>query len=176
MESTKIVLGSVHTGGGLAKNAPGNLLGVGSLQGLRDNILDDESEDIHMQMQDDMSLPQAVVILLTDDKGRVLTVSDGPNSTMPGGSVELGESLEDAAHRELKEETGIDASWLVPIFKGMTGETMTTTFKALRYSGKFQSSDEGEVGWSTTKEVMQSQYGDYFKKLMSSIVMNNTPK
>jgi 8-oxo-dGTP pyrophosphatase MutT (NUDIX family) len=48
-------------------------------------------------------------ILVTDGQGRLLLGerSDNHSWGIPGGSLELGESLEDAARRETLEETGL---------------------------------------------------------------------
>lgn len=53
-----------------------------------------------------------VGVVLTDGQGRILLgerVKDGeePSWCLPGGAVEPGERFEDAAVRELREETGI---------------------------------------------------------------------
>ncbi|WP_088012773.1 NUDIX hydrolase [Gottfriedia acidiceleris] len=55
-------------------------------------------------------MPGANVILL-DSQKRVLLQLRKDNNTwgLPGGSLELGENLEEVAKRELKEETGITA-------------------------------------------------------------------
>ena len=56
----------------------------------------------------------AVVIVLTDDDGRVLMIRRGPAAPRvgwwmpPGGRVEPGETHEDAVRREAREELGLE--------------------------------------------------------------------
>lgn len=54
-------------------------------------------------------VPSANVVV-TDDAGRVLVIhrTDNGNWALPGGALDLGESLVQTAVREVKEETGID--------------------------------------------------------------------
>ena len=60
--------------------------------------------------------PQAVAIILINDRKEVLlqlrdnnpAISFANSWTLPGGVVESGETPEQAAHRELAEETGLD--------------------------------------------------------------------
>ncbi|MGO4500136.1 NUDIX hydrolase [Paenibacillus sp. 2RAB27] len=65
-------------------------------------------------------LPGAVVILV-NDLGQVL-LQQRPNGTwgLPGGLMDLGESLEDTARREFFEETGLTVGdlALVGVFSG----------------------------------------------------------
>lgn len=51
----------------------------------------------------------SVSAVIFDRRGRLLLQqrSDGGQWGLPGGSVEVGESLTDAVHREVKEETGL---------------------------------------------------------------------
>lgn len=55
------------------------------------------------------SLVPSVNIVVTDDDGRILMIrrTDNGNWAVPGGAIDLGESLVGAAVRETVEETGI---------------------------------------------------------------------
>lgn len=56
------------------------------------------------------SIVPSVNVVVTDDQDRILLIqrSDNGNWALPGGAIDLGESLVQAAIRETKEETGID--------------------------------------------------------------------
>jgi len=56
------------------------------------------------------SMVPSANVVVTDDAGRILLIhrSDNDNWAVPGGAMELGESMVDCAVRETKEETGID--------------------------------------------------------------------
>lgn len=56
------------------------------------------------------SLKPGASALVTDDSGQVLMQrrGDSGNWSLPGGIMEVGETLEDCAVRETREETGLD--------------------------------------------------------------------
>jgi len=65
--------------------------------------------------------PRVAVGAIVFDQGRVLLVRRGkppsPNVwAFPGGSVNLGESLEEAAEREIREETGLRVRAGKPVY------------------------------------------------------------
>jgi 8-oxo-dGTP pyrophosphatase MutT (NUDIX family) len=117
-------------------------------------------------------MPQAVVIYATNPSGAILTIANDSNGTdvnMPGGGIERGETTEEAARRELWEETGLLAGTMSEIFSGEQNGKFVTVFRAFNLSGSFRSSSEGEVGWATKEDVEGSKYGKFFKKMLASI-------
>jgi 8-oxo-dGTP diphosphatase len=105
------------------------------------------------------SFRQSVVVMAWDDNGRVLVVTRGPGNRgafgMPGGKVEAGESLEEAARRELHQETGLVAGPLVELYDGPSGDGIfwCTCFFASALSGDLRSSPEGDALWVLPEEL-----------------------
>lgn len=142
--------------------APGNIRAGSLTRGSRGSILNDE-EDV-----DVINAPHAVVVLLQRGD-RFLAVSRGPDASdmnLPGGKVEIGEELMDAAHRELQEETGIRARHLIPVYEDLSDNGfIVTVFRAKGWDGQLSPSEEGVPDWVEAEELLVSRYGDFFRRL-----------
>ena len=76
------------------------------------------------------SLVPSANVIVTNDDGDMLMLrrTDNGNWAVPGGAMDLGESIADAAVRETKEETGIDCE-----ITGLVG-IYTSPWHVIRYT------------------------------------------
>jgi 8-oxo-dGTP pyrophosphatase MutT (NUDIX family) len=100
---------------------------------------------------------RAAVVLVGSGDGRVLAVSRPRppwRYALPGGNVEPGESYEQAARRELLEETGLAADRLVRVHADRHGDTTVVAFLEIGHpGGAVRSSSEGWTRWTDPRVV-----------------------
>ncbi|WP_234982673.1 NUDIX hydrolase [Ornithinibacillus halophilus] len=109
----------------------------------------------------------AATIVLNDDNEILLIKGPSRGWEMPGGIVEEGESLKDAAIRETKEESGIEVEVLkfCGIFQNVKKSICNTLFLAKPIGGNLTTSSESlEVGFFPVVKALEMITIENFKQ------------
>ncbi|MGW5715437.1 NUDIX hydrolase [Amycolatopsis sp. NPDC003865] len=108
------------------------------------------------------SIAVAVSVFIQDDTGRILMIrrTDNDLFSIPGGQLELGETLAQAAVREVREETGVSCeivnvigvysnpNHVIMYSDGEVRQEFSICFRATSLGGALRGSDESsEVQW-----------------------------
>lgn len=113
-----------------------------------------------------------VVLLPGFYERRVLAVSRGPGSHVfgfPGGHIEAGEIPEDAAHRELHEETGLWVDDLEPLgLFGTPAGHEVYAFHGWNVRGHHRSSSEGDTRWLPVSRLGVGEWGPFHLELIEA--------
>jgi 8-oxo-dGTP pyrophosphatase MutT (NUDIX family) len=128
--------------------------------------------------------------LVFNDEGHVLLQRriDSGNWAMPGGTMELGETLGDAVVRETREETGLDVklTGIVGIYTdprhviayadGEVRQEFVVVFSARVVGGQLAVSDEStEVAWVDLADVPDLQMDDSVRLRLQHAVSDRGP-
>lgn len=101
----------------------------------------------------------SVAALVTNEKGEVLLVkSPWRGWEYPGGLIEPGESFQEALHREIREESGVqvEITGFVGICKNIEKNIVNIDFTARYIGGELTTSEEStEVIWTSPEEAMK---------------------
>jgi 8-oxo-dGTP pyrophosphatase MutT (NUDIX family) len=138
------------------------------------------------------SIVPSANVVVTDDEGRVLVIhrSDNDNWALPGGALDLGESLVETAVREVKEETGIDCevTGLVGIYtdprhvilytsNGEARQEFSVLYLARAVGGTPTPSDESrDVLWVTRDDLASLEPMDRSMRLRIGHYLEGRPE
>jgi ADP-ribose pyrophosphatase YjhB (NUDIX family) len=150
---------------------------------------------------DDPSAPKAnslvpsVNVVVVNDAGEILMIrrTDNDNWAVPGGAIDLGESVAQAAVRETREESGIECeiTGIVGIYSdpkhvilytsnGEARQEFSIVLTARPLSGQpTPSSESSEVRWASESEInrytmdrsMRIRINDYLARGESPVVV-----
>ncbi|MEP9395648.1 NUDIX domain-containing protein [Gordonia sp. VNQ95] len=117
----------------------------------------------------DADLPKhfvSVAGVVIDRAGHVLVIRRRDNGAweIPGGVLEVDESVERGAMREIREETGIlvRVDGLSGVYKNMTRGVVSLVFRCTPIGGQVRTSDESSaVEWVTVDEA-RTRLSDMF--------------
>lgn len=114
------------------------------------------------------SIVVAVTAFIQDQAGRILMIrrTDNDLYSIPGGALELGETLTQTVQREVMEETGIDVqvTGLIGVYSdpnhvieftdGEVRQEFSICFRATPTGGQLRTSDESkEVLWTNPTDL-----------------------
>lgn len=141
-----------------------------------------------------------MVMIEDSASGRVLVQHRLPKATnpwcgltFPGGHVEMGESVTASAIREIREETGLTVGglrmcgiveWEVPEQKKEQysqddipgSKYIVFMFKANRWTGELQSSEEGRMEWMTLDEMRVGKLAPHMAEYLRVLLEDDVPQ
>lgn len=101
----------------------------------------------------------SVAALVTNDQGKILLVnSPWRGWEYPGGLIEPGETFQEALHREIREEAGVEVeiTGFVGICKNVEKDIVNIDFTCRYIGGELTTSEEStEVIWATPEEAFK---------------------
>lgn len=117
---------------------------------------------------------ELTVLCLIHKNGRYLLQdrikNDWKGYTLPGGHIEPGESIVDAAIREMQEETGLTISHPhlcgVKQFPLEEGRYIVFLFETEEFEGDLRSSEEGIMHWIDERELSKVNLVEDFEDLI----------
>ncbi len=127
--------------------------------------------------------PASAVAIVNDGKILMLKRSDNKKWTMPGGTLEFGESLIDCAVREVKEEAGLevkitdiigtytDPNIVVSYSDGEVRQEFTVLYFGEYLGGKVSMDEEStEYQWININDVLSLELADSQRRRLNDVM------
>ena len=116
----------------------------------------------------------SVAAMVYNDRGQILLVkSPWRGWEYPGGLIEPGETFQEALHREIREEAGVEVeiTGFVGICKNVGMDIVNIDFTAKYAGGDLATSEEStEVGWFTAEEAFRMITFPLTKKRLANML------
>lgn len=120
----------------------------------------------------------SVAGLVTNEIGEILLVkSPWRGWEYPGGLIEPGETFQQALHREIREEAGVEVeiTGFVGICKNVEKDIVNIDFTCRYIGGELTTSEEStEVIWATPEEAMELITFPLTKKRLAQMLSGST--
>ena len=113
----------------------------------------------------------AGIVINAADRGLVIRRRDNGRWEMPGGVLELSESVEDGVRREVAEETGmsIEVEHLTGVYKNMPRGIVALVFRCRPSGQPIHATEEArEVGWMTRDEITEHMDPAYAVRVLDA--------
>jgi 8-oxo-dGTP pyrophosphatase MutT (NUDIX family) len=134
-------------------------------------------------------LPGAVVLIFNDKDELLLQHRTDGGWGLPGGIMELGESLEETGRREVKEETGLiigdlklegvfsGSEYFLKVANGDELYSVTAVYSTRGYEGKIKMDESESVdlqffSLELLPEGLQKSYLDFIKQYLNNNALN----
>ncbi|MBL7259155.1 NUDIX hydrolase [Paractinoplanes lichenicola] len=122
----------------------------------------------------------SVAAVVTDNHGQVLVIQRHDNGAwqLPGGVLEIGETIEDGVRREVEEETGVvvEPIQLTGIYKNMKLGVVAMVFLARPVSGEPHPTEESaDVAWWTADRVAAEMDEVFATRILDALPPHAAP-
>lgn len=122
----------------------------------------------------------SVAAVVVNDESKILVIQRRDNGAwqIPGGVLELGETIEEGLRREVREETGLDIEpvRLTGVYKNMKLGVVALVFLARPVGGVPAPTDESaEVTWWTRDQVEQQMVEAFAIRVIDAVAPVGAP-